>query len=143
MSHNATPTDQPLRPDQLVALGRLIGGASVTEAAKSAGCSRETIHRWLKNDFVFLATLNRMKHELQDSIDAQLLAISGRATETVAKAVAGGDLKASLQVLRGTGMLSGDRARAGSEDPNHLKDDLEFAEEKDRTNRLLRRGRLT
>ena len=77
MSHDATPTDTPLRPDQLTVLELLIAGESITKAAKTTGCSRETIHRWLKNDFVFLATLNRMKHELQDSINAQLLAIVG------------------------------------------------------------------
>ena len=140
MSQNATQTDTPLRPDQLVALERLIAGESVTKAAKEAGCSRETIHRWLKNDFVFLATLNRMKHELQDSIDAQLLAISGRAAETVAQAVASGDVKVALQVLRGTGSLPGDRPRVGSVDPGHLKDDSEVAKEQDRIRRIMRRG---
>ncbi len=139
MSQNATPTDQPLRPDQLVVLERLIAGESITKAAKEAGCSRETIHRWLKNDFVFLATLNRMKHELQDSIDAQLLAISGRAAETVAQAVASGDVKVALQVLRGTGSLPGDRPRVGSVDASRLRDDADVVAKKDRTNRILRR----
>ena len=142
MPQNATPPDQPLRPDQLVVLERLIAGESITKAAKTAGCSRETVHRWLKNDFVFLATLNRMKHELQDAVDTQLLAISERATETVAKAVASGDVKVSLQVLRGTGSLPGDRPRVGSVDASDLRDDSEVAKEQDRIRRIKRRGRL-
>ena len=139
MSQNATPPDTALRPDQLTVIELLIAGESITAAAKQAGIRRETVHRWMREDYEFQAALHRLRRELQESIGAQVLATSRRAAETVDKAVADGDVKAALQVLRGTGMLSGDRARAGSEDPSHLKDDAEVAEELDRRRRIMRR----
>ena len=141
MPQNDTKATEPLSSLQLKVLELLIAGESITRAAEKAGPSRETIHRWLKNDFEFRATLNRMKQEIQESVDAQLLATSRRAAETVAQAVAGGDVKVSLQVLRGTGSLSGGRPVVGSADPSHLKDDAEVAEEKDRVYRIMRRNR--
>ena len=142
MSRNATPADTPLRPDQLTVLELLIAGESITNAAKQAGISRESIHRWLRDDFEFQAAFNQMKRDLQEAVGAHILATSRRAAEAVDQAVAAGDVRAALQVLRGTGMLSGDRTRVGSEDPTHLKDDAEFAAENDRVRRIMRRGRI-
>ena len=139
MSQNATPTDTPLRPDQLTVIESLVAGKSITAAAKQAGIRRETVHRWMREDYEFQAALHRLRRELLESVGAQVLATSRRAAETVDKAVAGGDVKTALQVLRGTGMLSGDRARAGSDDPSRLRDDAESAAEQDRRRRIMRR----
>ena len=141
MTQNDTHATEPLSSRQLKVLELLVTGESITQAAAKAGSSRETVHRWLKTDYAFQAAFNGMRRELQESVSAQILATSRRAAETVDKAVADGDLRASLQVLRGTGMLSGDRTRVGSEDASHLRDDAEVAEEKDRVYRIMRRGR--
>ena len=98
-------------PDQLTVIESLVAGKSITAAAKQAGIRRETVHRWMREDYEFQAALHRLRRELLESVGAQVLATSRRAAETVDKAVAGGDVKTALQVLRGTGMLSGDRAR--------------------------------
>ena len=141
MPHNDTDATEPLSSVQLKVLESLVAGESITKAAKTNGVSRETVHRWHRNNFAFRATLNRMKHELQESVDARLLATTSRAAENVAKAVADGDVKVSLHVLRGSGLLSGDRPAVGSDNPRHLKDDAEVATEEDRIYRIKRRHR--
>src|SRR5262245_44514608 len=61
LQRNPTP---PLTPPQETALAALLLGKTVTAAAQTAGVDRTTIYRWLKEDFDFLAALNRGRQEL-------------------------------------------------------------------------------
>lgn len=106
MSQNATPQDtatetEPcLSQQQVVALQRLAGGDTVTAAAQAAGVARETVHRWLRDDAAFLTTLNRAKAEIRDAAERTLLVVVQQATANLMNAVEGGNLQASVAVLK-------------------------------------------
>jgi hypothetical protein len=98
-----TPADvtQCLTPQQERAVGLLLGGATVTAVAAGVGVSRETVHRWLRRDWPFVAAMNQGRRELHEAASARLAGVCGRAVENLARAVEEGDLKASLFVLKG------------------------------------------
>ncbi len=117
----------------------LMAGETVVAAAKSAGVSRETVHRWWREDFEFQATYNRGRRELLETIQCRLLALADQATETVKKAVEQGDTKTALVVLKGLGMLPDILIRIGAEDPHVLRDDAEIAKKEAQQARRDRR----
>lgn len=86
---------------QIRVVTSLMAGETVVAAAKSAGVSRETVHRWWREDFEFPATYNRGRRELLETTQCRLLALADQATETVKKAVEQGDTKTALVVLKG------------------------------------------
>jgi hypothetical protein len=126
-----------LSPQQLLAVEQLAIGATVTCAAEAAGVSRETVHRWSREDFTFQAALNRARRDLQDAIERRLLAVAERAMANVADAVEDGNLNVSLSLLKGLGVLGGTSPRPGSDDPQELAEQARFTEEMQRTSRLL------
>ena len=53
-------------PDRfLLAVDALVSGASITDAATSAGVRRETVSRWIHENPVFKAELNRRREEIR------------------------------------------------------------------------------
>jgi len=136
MPQNATPAAR-LSPQQLLAVEHLAIGATVTRAAEAAGVSRETVHRWTRDDFTFQAALNRARRELQDAIERRLLAVAEKAMANVADAVEDGNLNVSVTLLKGLGVLSGTPTRPGSDDPQDLAEQARFSAEMRRTSRLL------
>ena len=127
-----------LDPQQVAALGCLLTGNTVTEAARSSGVSRETVHRWLREDFEFQAAYNRGRFELMQAIGTHLLATAHRAAANVAKAIEEGDLRASLAVLRGLGSLAGKGPVCGTDDPQVLREESEIAKKESQFHRSLR-----
>ena len=136
MPQNATPS--PLSSGRLRAVEALAAGKTVTESAKLAGVDRTTVHRWRREDFEFQAELNRQQRELHDAFRQRLLSIALLATETVSAAVEAGDVPASLQVLKGIGVLSGQTLRLESDDVDTLKEEAEIARLAERSDRTLR-----
>ena len=128
-----------LKPAQATVLEHLIAGRSVTDAAKSAKVSRSTVHRWLKEDFVFQAELNRSRRDLLAHVESTLLSLSIRAAQTVAEAIEAGDVGASFRVLKGIGALPGTYTPSGSEDPDTLREEYELARQAEDKDRSLRR----
>jgi transposase len=104
MRQITTEGDLDLR--QARALTALAGGATVTGAAKSADVSRSTVHRWL-NEPRFTDAYEVMKRRRLAEIDARIAALADAALATVEKAIAEGDVRAALAVLRGLGALDG------------------------------------
>ncbi len=129
MQQNATPNREALSPDQIKALELLVAGETVSAAAKAVRVDRSTLHRWLRDNFEFQATLNRRKRELANAVQARLLVVSHMAAQTVENAVNEGNLMASLAVLRGLGALSGTQVRPGCEDPEALRQAAELAQQ--------------
>jgi DNA-binding LacI/PurR family transcriptional regulator len=115
-------------------------GATVSAAAEAAGVSRETVHRWLRNDWQFRASLNRARRELQESVNARLLACSHKAADNIAQAIESGDVRLSLVILRGLGALSGNPPTLGTDDPDLLRDEEETARAEGAQLRMLRRA---
>ena len=60
MPQNATPQAE-LSPQQVLAIEQLAVGATVVSAAEAAGISRETVHRWNREDWAFQAAVNRAR----------------------------------------------------------------------------------
>lgn len=111
----------PLNAAQDKALAALLAGMTQSEAAKEAGVDRTTIYRWLQSDFAFQARLNAGRRERWDADQVRLAALTSKALATVEKAVEDGDVKASLAVLRGGGLLPGRPPSIGSDDPVDLQ----------------------
>lgn len=69
--------------------------------------------------------LNKARHDLQAAVERRLLAVSKQAMSNVAVAIENGDLKASIIVLKGLGLLGGVAPTVGSDDPSELAADVE------------------
>lgn len=114
-------TVDELSPVQVQAIELLISGTSVTSTAEQIDTSRSTVHRWLREDFTFRAALNRAKRLLVEEFETRLLSLAEAAVRTVEDAVAAGDMRAALAVLKGTGLLRGNVREFASEDPDTLR----------------------
>ena len=132
MPRNATPPTK-LSSQQLLAVEQLTIGATVVCAAKAAGVSRETVHRWSRKDWMFQAAVNRARRDLQEAVERRLLVVAERAMSNVADAVDKGNLSASLSVLKGLGVLNGVSPSLGSEDPGQLAAEAELRDHETRT----------
>ena len=120
-------TTESHSPQQLRAVELLLGGLTVTAVAAELGVGRETVRRWLRRDWYFVAAMNRAKRELNEAAKTRLLTVWGKAAENVAKAVEGGDLRASLLVLKGFSEMVGQAPRVGSDDPQKLEENAKLA----------------
>ncbi|MBN1458890.1 MAG: helix-turn-helix domain-containing protein [Armatimonadetes bacterium] len=131
MPQNDTPQDRKgsLKPKQSIALGALATGATVREAAKRAGVARETVQRWLREDWAFQAALNAERTELRRVLRFRLQALAESAVDTVTKAVEGGDAPIALKVLSGLGLLPGCPPSIGSSNPARVEAHAKLAEQ--------------
>ena len=123
MSQNATL--ESLSPAQLTAVGALLAGKTVTDAATDAGVDRATLYRWRKEDFAFQAALNAGRWELRGAIFGRLDRLAAKAADCLEKAIEGGDVKAALEVVKGMGILV--PTSIGSDDPAELAAEAEVA----------------
>jgi hypothetical protein len=123
-----------LDPSQLTVLEALLAGSTITDAAATVGVSRTTVHRWLKDDYLFRAEVNAARHALRQTSLARLDALCERSIEVLKGALdQASDTRIALEVLKGCGVLGGDR-QIGS-----LNDDvLESECDLDRRERLSR-----
>jgi len=132
-------TVQPLSKRQLSALEALLTGSTVTDAAVAAGVARTSVHRWLKDDWVFKAELNRARREIRDAIRSQLLRAAESGVRVVSKAIEGGDLRVAMDVLKGLGLLgSRIQIEIGEDDPAALEEEARIAESETESERKLR-----
>ncbi|MDQ6832901.1 MAG: hypothetical protein M3008_05845 [Chloroflexota bacterium] len=135
MRHTATKADttvaieedEPLQPEQVTVLEALLHGETVTDAARAAAVSPRTVHRWLKDDFVFQAAFNRERRALMEAMQHRLFALTTLALDTVEGAVKAGDVKAALAVIKAVGDLASAGPPIGSEDPTILREERESA----------------
>ena len=72
-----------LSAPQEQALGALLGGATITEAADAAGVSRQTVSGWANRDFEFVAQLRTRRAEVLDALRSRLEAVGGRAVQVL------------------------------------------------------------
>jgi hypothetical protein len=64
---------------QAIALGSLLAGRSKTTAARDAGVSRSTVHKWTVEDPDFMAAYNSMRLEMVQAIEQNLKLLSTKA----------------------------------------------------------------
>lgn len=138
MPQNSTLGGESLSAQQLQALDALLKGETVSKAAGDAGVDRSTVHRWLREDYHFLAEFNRGRRELQQALLTRLLRLAEDATASVEKAVKAGDARSSVALLRGLGLLSGEAPCIGPGDPEVLRANAEEARANAEERRLLR-----
>jgi len=119
MPQPATP--EALTRQQELALDHMLAGESITDAAKEVNADRTTLHRWLREDPLFLATYNQRRRELQEAHQTKLASIAAKALQTVEQAVENGDVGTSMKLLTGLGLLSGEAPRIGPEDPRDVE----------------------
>ncbi len=121
--HTSAESGPTLSRPQLSALEGLAAGSTVTDAARLAGVDRTTVHRWLREDFRFQAAWNRLRADLEREVEARIEKLVQVALTAVEEAIAGGDARVALAVLRGTGFLDGSRRTIGAEDGERLAAD--------------------
>ena len=104
---------------QLNALGALLGGASITDAATAAGVQRQTVHEWLKQA-QFVIVLNTGRAELWDAQQNALRALGDKATAVLDTALDSEDsavaLKAAQIVSRAIAAMGPPRGPKTAED---------------------------
>jgi hypothetical protein len=98
-------SDHELSAAQQKAIGAILAGKSITEAAIAAEVNRTTLHRWL-NDAHFDCVLSRSRRELREAMRARLLALGDKAIDAVEQSIAEGDANAALAVLKGLAWFS-------------------------------------
>ena len=137
MSRNATLEQDAVSPAQERAIEALMAGATVTDAAKAANVSRQSLHRWRRDDYSFVARLNAARRDLREEVEHRLQALASEAIDSVSRAIQGGDARAGLSLLKGLGLLSGERVDIGEEDPVTLLAEAELAERRAANKRAL------
>jgi hypothetical protein len=93
-----------LFPEQENAVDLLILDTPNCEVAEAVGVTRETVWHWRHEHPVFMAELERRRAEVWRAPQEKLRSLMGKAVANLAAAVEGGDLKASIEILKAVGM---------------------------------------
>jgi DNA-binding phage protein len=106
LPQTATP-DNNLSPKQHLVLAAMLSGQTITAAAQAAEVNRTTVYRWLRDPYrpEFWLALERGQHELRMAMEARLLGLANQAANCLEGALADGDGKAALALLKGLGLL--------------------------------------
>jgi hypothetical protein len=131
MSQNATRNRHKtlLSPRQLKVLGKLFQGTTISAAAKDVGISRETVHRWMRNDWNFQAAINRRKRNLLEELDVRLIKIANKASRVIEDSFSPYEdphESLALEILKDMGLLNGKRPDIGADDPETLRKENEL-----------------
>jgi hypothetical protein len=124
-----------LTPAQRVAIEKLTVGETVVDAARAAGVTRMTLHRWLKQDAAFVAAYNAWQQDALASARGRLLALADTAVTTVGNAMRAGDTRTALAILKAMGTL--EKAAPGPTDEQEVQHDLKVEEERARRKRFI------
>jgi hypothetical protein len=108
---------KPLTTEQENAIDALLTGKSDREVAEAVGVTRWSVQQWRTGHPVFMATLQQRRAELWGTTGERLRALMGKAVENLQEAVQEGDLKASIELLKITGMYGGVVNVLGDTDP--------------------------
>lgn len=108
MERNTTKLD----PKQLKVRDALLMGRSITQAASDAGVHRSTVHRML-DDAEFVASLNTRRSELRSAGDSRLEHLQSKALDALEAALDDGNARIALAVLKGMGLLDGEKTYIG------------------------------
>ena len=118
-----------LTVSQHAALIALTEGKTIRESAEAACVHRNTVSQWVRRDPVFRAAYNGWRREMRDSARAKVLGLAEAAAKAVADAVAKGDARIALSILRDMGLTRPDAAK-GSTHPGVVRVQLQKAEER-------------
>jgi hypothetical protein len=97
------------------------GKGLMADVAAAVDVDRVTAWQWRHEHPLFMATLQQRRAEVWRAPQEQLRALMRKAVENITAAVEGGNLKASIELLKITGMYGDGRGNAiGEQDPEHL-----------------------
>lgn len=114
---------------QHAALTALTEGKTIRESAEAAGVHRNTVSHWLRRDPVFQAAYNGWRQEILDSARARVLGLAEAAAAAVARAVAKGDARIALSVIKDMGLTRPD-TEIGSAHPGVVRLQMNKEDEK-------------
>ncbi len=95
-----------LTDHQRAALVAIASGQSFSEAARSAGISRQTIYNWRQSSPPFVAALNAWQSATRASAHNRLIGLSDLAVDAVSGAIQKGDVRVAMDLLRTLGILA-------------------------------------
>ena len=99
MMQKRTDFIENLTQRQISALPHLLRPGPVTEQARSAGISRNTLYRWL-DDRNFRECLERLREETLRFSQSEFQAITLKAVEAIEDALDSNDMRIRLQAAR-------------------------------------------
>jgi hypothetical protein len=110
LRQNETPAaGLPALPvSQQRAIAALLAGAGVTAAAAKAGVARQTVHRWLSDDPIFITSYNLARREMADAVNQSLRLLAAQSVKVLRRALtssktpAAVKVRAAVEVLRMT-----------------------------------------
>lgn len=127
---SAGPLLDELSDLQLAALGGLTEGKTIRATAQEIGVSRDTISRWIRSDVAFRAAYNHWRQELIDSTRGRLLRTAETAALAVHKAIARGDGRLAMSLLKHLGLV--EPASSGPLDRELVENEIAIAAEEER-----------
>jgi len=94
---------------QALAVAALVGGSTDTEAAKTAGVTRQTVNGWRHTNPAFMAALAQARHAVWEAAADRTRSLASRALDVVAEFLdEGGEprlrLSAAQSVLKAVGL---------------------------------------
>jgi hypothetical protein len=114
------PAFKPLTIEQENAIDQLILGQNDREVAEIEGVNRMTVWQWRHEHAVFMAELERRRADVWRAPQEKLRSLMGKAVSNLAAGVEGGDLKASIELLKAVGMYGDGTMNAiGEQDPDN------------------------
>jgi hypothetical protein len=94
----------PLTPEQDAAIELLLQGQTDQAVADAINRDRATVWRWKTRVPFFMATLEARRQEQFGQASQRLRNLLEKALDNVAGAIEAGDVKASFEVIRATGL---------------------------------------
>jgi hypothetical protein len=110
---------------QLVALSTLLDGRSVTDAAKAAKVSRQTVSEWKNHNPTFIAILNAGRLDVWSQVEDRLRKLTGRAIDVLEQGLENGNVSVARDVLRAAGKL--ELNKVGPTDPQSVRNEMDDA----------------
>lgn len=111
---------RPLSPEQLNAIPLLCTGMSDAEVGAVVGVVRETVWSWRNELPAFIAELEKARQQFISGAVDKLRSALPQAVQNIVTAIEGGDLKASLALLKCVGLEGGDYFKPGETDPSSI-----------------------
>jgi hypothetical protein len=110
---------------QGMAVALLVMGASISQAAKASGVSRQTCSGWVNHHPYFRAELNRRREEVWAASKDRLRFLLPVALTALEHELRGGEAsyKAALALLKLAGMGNADYGEVGPTDANQIIDE--------------------
>jgi hypothetical protein len=127
-----------LTADQRAALVAIASGQSFSEAARTAGISRQTLYEWRQSSPIFVAALNAWQSDARASAQNRLVGLTDLAVDAVAQSIQKGDVRIAWDLLGKLGLLS--PKLPGPSDPAEIEEQAFAAKTKRESNRVAVQG---